>query len=49
MNAAREGEKILIDAKTIKAGKTLAFLTVDIKNEKTGAIIAAGTHTKFIG
>lgn len=40
---------ISIDAKTIKAGKTLAFLEVEMTRKKDGAIIARGQQTKFIG
>jgi len=31
LKGAREGEDIVVDAKTIKAGKTLAFLEVELK------------------
>lgn len=49
LKAAREGEEIVIDANTVKAGKTLAFLDVEIKKKTSGEIIAKGSHTKFIG
>lgn len=49
IKAAKIGEDILISANTLKAGRTLAFLSVDITNKETGAMIAAGKHTKFIG
>jgi acyl-coenzyme A thioesterase 13 len=49
LKAAREGDTIVIDAKTLKAGRSLAFLEVNIKNKGTGDIIATGSHTKFIG
>ncbi|CAB3376460.1 Hypothetical predicted protein [Cloeon dipterum] len=48
LKAAKEGEKITIDAKTNKAGSSLAFLDVQITNS-AGELIATGTHTKFIG
>lgn len=38
-----------VDAKTVKAGKTLAYLSCDIRNKATGDILATGTHVKFIG
>ncbi|CAG2065631.1 unnamed protein product [Timema podura] len=47
MKAANLGDKILIDAKTLKAGKRLAFLEVEIKKE-SGELIAKGSHTKFV-
>lgn len=49
MKAAKLGEDILIDARTLKAGKMLAFLDVVIKNKADGSVIATGKHTKFIG
>lgn len=48
LKAAFEGEEVLIEANTIKAGKTLAFLEVTLCNKNTGDIIAMGSHTKFI-
>lgn len=49
LGAARIGEQIIIDAQTMKRGKTLAFLTVDIRRKSDGSLIALGRHTKFIG
>ncbi|KAL5015844.1 hypothetical protein ScPMuIL_005433 [Solemya velum] len=48
MKAVKVGEDIIIDAKTLRQGKTLSFLTVDITN-KNGALLAQGKHTKFVG
>jgi len=49
MRAAKVGAEILIDARTLKRGKSLAFLSVDIKNKDDNNLIATGTHTKHIG
>lgn len=49
LKGAREGDDIVIDAKTTKAGKTLAFLDVQIKKKDTDVVIATGSHTKFVG
>lgn len=49
LKAAFPGDVITIDARTIKAGKTLAFLECEIANKDTGVLIARGIHTKFIG
>ena len=49
MKAAKIGEEIVIDSSASKVGKSLAFLTVDIKRKEDGAIIAQGRHTKFVG
>lgn len=49
MKGAKTGQEILINAETLKVGKTMAFLDVDIVNEETGDLVAKGSHTKFIG
>lgn len=49
MKGAQVGQDIVIDARTLKRGKRLAFLTVDITNKEDGALIAQGKHTKFVG
>ncbi|XP_019867609.1 acyl-coenzyme A thioesterase 13 [Aethina tumida] len=46
--AAQLGDEILVNAKTIKAGKTLAFLEVVIQNKATGEVLVKGTHTKYL-
>jgi acyl-coenzyme A thioesterase PaaI-like protein len=40
---------ISIDAKTIKVGKRLAFLEVEISRKGDGVILARGIQTKFVG
>lgn len=49
LKAAKEGDVIEIDARTVKAGRTLAYLACDIRNKATGDILVTGTHVKFIG
>lgn len=49
MKPALPGDLITVDAKTIRSGKTLAFLAVDITKNEGKDIIAHGRHTKFIG
>ncbi|KAK4307991.1 hypothetical protein Pmani_020286 [Petrolisthes manimaculis] len=49
MKAAKTGDEILINAELLKSGKTLAFLSADIVNKETGALIARGSHTKYVG
>jgi acyl-coenzyme A thioesterase 13 len=49
MKAAKENDEIIIDARTIKAGKTLAFLECEIRNKNCNSILVKGNHTKFIG
>ena len=47
LNAAKIGDDIVIDANTLKVGKKLAYLTVDIKSKTNGKLLAQGKHTKF--
>ncbi|XP_069941973.1 acyl-coenzyme A thioesterase 13 isoform X1 [Cherax quadricarinatus] len=49
LRAAKTGEEIMINAETLKIGRSLAFLSVDITNKESGALIAKGSHTKFMG
>jgi len=49
IKAAKIGEEILIEAKTLKKGRTLAFLECEIRNKETNALLVKGAHTKFIG
>ncbi|XP_023346911.1 acyl-coenzyme A thioesterase 13 [Eurytemora carolleeae] len=48
LKAAKIGEEIFIEARTLKKGRTLAFLECEIKN-KNGDLLVKGSHTKFIG
>ncbi|XP_011499673.1 PREDICTED: acyl-coenzyme A thioesterase 13 [Ceratosolen solmsi marchali] len=43
------GDVVIIDAKTVKVGRRLAFLKVKILKADDGAIVARGIQTKFIG
>ncbi|KAK3913183.1 Acyl-coenzyme A thioesterase 13 [Frankliniella fusca] len=49
LKGAKVGEDIVIEASTLKAGKNLAYLHVDIINKKNNELIARGSHTKFVG
>jgi acyl-coenzyme A thioesterase PaaI-like protein len=49
IKAAADGETIVIDCSTLKAGSRLAFLGVEITKKQTGELVARGSHTKFIG
>ena len=48
LKAANEGEEVLIDSKTVKIGKKLAFLDVELKKKSTGEVIATGNHVKYV-
>ena len=45
---AKIDDSILIEAKTLRAGKNLAFLEVEIKNKDTGDLLVKGSHTKYL-
>lgn len=49
LRAANIGDEILVQANTVKSGKTLAFLEVTIRNKTTNDVLIKGTHTKFVG
>ena len=42
------GQDCEVDAHVTKAGRTLAFADVEVRNKKTGKVTARGTHIKFI-
>ena len=43
------GVAVVADALVLKIGKTLAFVTVDVKREADGGLLAQGRMTKFQG
>ncbi|MBI3726650.1 PaaI family thioesterase [bacterium] len=43
------GSFVVAEARVLKIGRTLAFVTVDIKREKDGVLVAQGRMTKFQG
>lgn len=49
LKAAKIGDTVLVEASTLKKGKTLAYLHVDLKNKSTNELIAVGSHIKFVG
>ncbi|XP_029055652.1 acyl-coenzyme A thioesterase 13-like [Osmia bicornis bicornis] len=48
MKAAFPDELITIDAKTVRAGKSLAFLAVDVTKNNGVDMVAHGRHTKYL-
>lgn len=48
LKGAREGDTIVIDAKAVKTGKTLAYLECELRNKDNGQVIAKGSQTKYI-
>lgn len=48
IKGAQVGDEIVISSKTLRSGKTLAFLEVLITNKKSGDVLVKGSHTKFL-
>ena len=48
MKPAKVGEEIIIEARALKAGRTMVFLECEIRN-KDQALLVKGSHTKYIG
>lgn len=49
LQPAKEGDTIVIDARTVKTDENFAHLECELRNKATGQLIAKATHTKFIG
>lgn len=47
-SAAPAGETVIAEARVLKAGRTLAFVEVDVRTEP-GKLVARGRMTKFLG
>ena len=48
-SAGKSGDAILIDASVLKTGRTMAYVSVDLRREKDGKLIAQGRMTKYLG
>ena len=46
---APAGSTVIAEAKVLKIGKTLAFVTVDVTRAGDGALVAQGRMTKYQG
>lgn len=49
MAPANLGDTVLVEATTLKRGKNMAYLNVDLFNKKDMKLIARGNHIKYIG
>lgn len=49
MKPAVPGDLVTIDARTVRSGRILAFLAVDVTKNEGKDVIAHGQHTKFVG
>lgn len=48
MNPGKLNDRIVIEANTLKIGRTLGFSEAIITSKKTGQVIAKGSHTKHV-
>lgn len=48
LKGAKTGDNVTVEAKTLKTGKSLGFLEIEIKNEN-GELLVKASHTKFVG
>ncbi|KAK0606256.1 hypothetical protein LWI29_035732 [Acer saccharum] len=48
LDAAYVGEEIEIEAKTLRVGKAVGVVSVELRKKETGKIIAQGRHTKYL-
>ncbi|XP_054153534.1 acyl-coenzyme A thioesterase 13-like [Oppia nitens] len=48
LTSVQLGQTIVIEANTLKCGKNIAFLSVDIFNKDSKQLIAKGSHTKYL-
>lgn len=49
MSPGNAGRTIVMHADTLKRGRTMAYLTMDMVDKESKLLIARGTHLKFIG
>lgn len=49
MKGAKEGDDVIVDARTVRAGRNLAYLECELRHKSDGSIIAKGTQTKYVG
>lgn len=49
LKGAKEGDSVLVDATTVRAGKNLAYIECELRQEQDGSVIAKGSQTKYIG
>lgn len=47
MKSAKTCDEIVIDARTMRSGKKLAFLECEIKNKTTGEVLVKGNQSIF--
>lgn len=48
LKGIKVGDEIVVDARTLSAGKRIGFLTIDIRNKANNELLVKGSHTKYI-
>ncbi|EFN81384.1 hypothetical protein EAI_06353 [Harpegnathos saltator] len=48
VKTAFPGDIVTVDAKTIRSGKKIAFLAVELRKNDSKDVIAHGQHTKYL-
>ncbi|KAF5751760.1 acyl-coenzyme A thioesterase 13-like [Tripterygium wilfordii] len=48
LDAAYANDEVEIEAKTLRVGKAVGVVSVELRNKKTKKIIAQGRHTKYL-
>ncbi|XP_042444648.1 acyl-coenzyme A thioesterase 13-like [Zingiber officinale] len=48
LDAAFANDEIVIEAKVLRAGRTVGVVTVELRQKKTGKIIANARYTKYL-
>ncbi|XP_009353902.2 acyl-coenzyme A thioesterase 13 [Pyrus x bretschneideri] len=48
LDSAYPGEEVEIESRTLRVGKSVGVVSVELRKKKTGKIIAQGRHTKYL-
>ncbi|XP_037940301.1 acyl-coenzyme A thioesterase 13-like [Teleopsis dalmanni] len=48
LNAAKEGDVLIFNAQTVRAGKKLAFIECELRQKCDNSLVAKGQQTKFV-
>ena len=48
LKGAKEGDEVIIEANTVKAGKNLAYIECELRLKKDNSILVKGGQTKYV-
>ncbi|PQQ00320.1 hypothetical protein Pyn_14582 [Prunus yedoensis var. nudiflora] len=48
LDSAYPGEEVEVEAKSLRVGKAVGVVSVDLRKKKTGKIIVQGHHTDYL-